>query len=96
MHKLELEMLNDYQLRQVADGCFLGPTRDDVANAKEILKRRHGDCCSHPRWRHKLQALTPGWRAAAITWLITKGAVVFWLLHPVWHTILRLFGIDCF
>lgn len=53
------------------------------------------DCCAHPRWRHKLAALSPKWRAALVAYLISKGIFVAWLLHPVAHVVARWFGLPC-
>lgn len=98
----ELNNLNTYQLRQVATGAFVGTTSGDRAAAQVILTRRerhlhptHGDCCTHPRWRHRLAAASTKWRFALVGWLITKGIVLAYLLHPVVHMVLRALGIGC-
>lgn len=97
-----LEELNNYQLRQIAEGCFVGCTPKDRRHAAQILAKRtgepvlvHGDCCEHPRWRHRFAASSRNWRYAMVAWLISKGILLAYLLHPVVHTIARAFGIGC-
>lgn len=55
----------------------------------------HGDCCEHPRWRHKFAASSRKYRYAMVAWLLSKGILLAYLLHPVVHTIARALGIGC-
>lgn len=53
------------------------------------------DCCAHPRWRHRFAASSSKWRCAMLAWLLSKGILLAYLLHPVVHMVLRALGYNC-
>lgn len=67
------------------------------ARIRELVDEitEHGDCCEHPTWRHKYRAASGSWRAVMVSWLVSQGVVLAYVLHPVVHCILRLIGVGC-